>query len=510
MPLLRRRRSWSDLPLRAKALAILLPPLLIVVVAALASVAVANQQTRHADTTRVVLDTSDDASQVFVSLLNAETAVRGYLATGDETFLQPWTWAVADLEGQLRDLIGAYGETAPAARGLAALARHEMTQLQVLIDDERAHMLPRADLRRLLRAGKATMDRARAGVASIQGRLQIDLQRSRARITDLRTAALVIAVAGLVVALLAVIGMYLFFRQVTHRIGAVRGDAHRLGLGESPRSAVGGGDEVGRLAAELRQASALLTTRSADLITAHQSALAAARDKSVFLSQLGHELRTPLTAIAGFGQLLESSPGLDPDDADSVTQIMHAAKHLMSLTDEVSDIGGRDEPLALSPDTTALAEVAREVCALMGPLAAERDVAIAVEVPAGARVRANRQRLSQVLINLVSNAIKYNHVGGHVRIGAQTMISGRLRLTVTDTGRGIPPELQPRVFAPFERLDAAADGIEGHGIGLALSRTYVEAMGGAIGVHSTPRQGATFWIELPATSGPVPSPVSRS
>jgi CheY-like chemotaxis protein/anti-sigma regulatory factor (Ser/Thr protein kinase) len=111
-------------------------------------------------------------------------------------------------------------------------------------------------------------------------------------------------------------------------------------------------------------------------------------------------------------------------------------------------------------------------------------------------VLADKQRLKQVVINLVVNAIKYNRTEGEVRIAVQPAGDDRVRVVVEDTGRGIDPRALPKLFVPFERLDAAATGIDGTGLGLALSRTLIEAMGGEIGVESTPGVGSTFWIEL--------------
>jgi signal transduction histidine kinase len=187
---------------------------------------------------------------------------------------------------------------------------------------------------------------------------------------------------------------------------------------------------------------------------------------------------------------------LRPEDADCVEQIVLATAHLIALTDEVHGAGLEQDPLPLKPQPVAVGEIAAEVAALMGPIAADRRVRIAVDIPAGAVARADPQRLSQVLINLVSNAIKYNRVGGHVRIGAEVIDSHQLRLSISDTGVGIAEDLQPRVFARLERLGAEDSDIEGSGIGLALSRAYVEAMGGAIGVESTQGTGSTFWVDL--------------
>jgi signal transduction histidine kinase len=489
-------QRWTDLPLRTKGFAVLALPLILLALAVVASVDVADAQSSYQDTSRAILRSSDEVGQTLVLLLDAETGVRGYVATADPSFLAPWQAATRALSGQLGTLDGSSELTDVDRRQLRDAATAEMSGLQALVTAERAAPSSRSQLAAGLRAGKGRMDQLRVIVAGIQDRVQRQLAARRSHVDQLRSEALVIAVAGLVIGLAGVLAMFLFIRRVAERVDEARANAYRLGIGERLTATPTAGDEIGRLSAELQQASELLSTRSAELVQAHQAALAAATDKDRFLSQLGHELRTPLTALVGFGQLLETSDKLDSDDADNVSQIIHATNHLMALTEEVKGAGPDETPLPLALAPVALRELGVEVCALMGPIAAERQITLGLDVPADASVAANRQRLSQVLINLVSNAIKYNRHGGDVRIHCLRLASGRLRLQVSDTGVGIRAELQPRVFAPYERLEAVAGDVEGTGLGLALSRAYVEAMGGAIGVDSIEGHGSTFWVDL--------------
>jgi signal transduction histidine kinase len=201
--------------------------------------------------------------------------------------------------------------------------------------------------------------------------------------------------------------------------------------------------------------------------------------KSEFLSRMSHELRTPLNAILGFGQLLEIGAER-PRDHESVEQILKGGRHLLNLINEVLDISrieaGR---LALSPEPVHVGEAVRGVLDLARPLAVDRRVTFSTDGEAlfARYVLADSQRLQQVLLNMVSNAIKYNHDEGRVTVACQEAQAGRLRITVADTGVGIPPALQSRLFTPFDRLGVEAGGIEGTGLGLALSKRLVEAMG---------------------------------
>ncbi len=237
---------------------------------------------------------------------------------------------------------------------------------------------------------------------------------------------------------------------------------------------------------------------------AKEEAERASRAKSEFLSRMSHELRTPLNAILGFGQVLEMDQ-LGPEQGESVTYILKAGRHLLGLIDEVLDIArieaGR---LSLSLEPVHVKVVFDEARSLIRPLADERKVRLQVDVPEASDlyVLADRQRLKQVLLNLLSNAVKYNHEGGTITLALEEAPANRLRFKVSDTGLGIPPEKVERLFTPFERLGVESGGIEGTGLGLALSKGLVEAMGGAMGVESAVGRGSTFWIELAKAQSP--------
>ena len=236
--------------------------------------------------------------------------------------------------------------------------------------------------------------------------------------------------------------------------------------------------------------------------SALSSALAEAEEassaKSQYLSRMSHELRTPLTVILGFAGLLEMESPRD-DQRASVAMIIKAGDHLLRMIDELLDLSrvdsGREE-FAVEP--VSVIEVIDDCVDLVTLAAAQRHVTLHRDLEAGAglSVLGDRQRLKQVLLNLLTNAVKYNREGGHVDISARTTVDGRVRITVRDTGPGIAPDLLPRLFQPFDRLGAERTTVAGTGLGLALSKHLVELMSGAIGVETTSGRGASFWVEL--------------
>ena len=234
-----------------------------------------------------------------------------------------------------------------------------------------------------------------------------------------------------------------------------------------------------------------------ELRAARAEADRANQAKTAFLSRMSHELRTPLNAILGFSHLLALDE-LSDEQRSYVGYIDGAGRDLLQLINEVLDLSRVEAGgIAVSADVVPVGEVIAEVAALVGPLAGPRGIEIDAPSPgADVTVVADRQRVKQVLVNLLTNAVKYNKTRGHVKVRCRPA-GDRLRITVKDTGPGIAAELVHRLFRPFERLDADARQVEGTGIGLAIAKGLVEAMGGTIGVTSRVGSGCTFWFELP-------------
>ena len=254
---------------------------------------------------------------------------------------------------------------------------------------------------------------------------------------------------------------------------------------------------------ELRQANARLEEEIAERRRAETEAESANRAKSEFLSRMSHELRTPLNSILGFGQLLELE-GVSAGQRESVEHIVRAGRHLLGLIDEVLDISRIEAgrlPISLEP--VLIGDTVGTAIDLVRPQAAAGGVTLGNEVGDDERhVTADRQRLQQVLLNLLSNAVKYNRKGGTVTVFSAGRPGGRIAIAVADTGMGIPEAMLDRLFTPFDRLGAEQSEVQGTGLGLALSRRLVEAMGGQLLVQSRPGVGSTFTVELPAAEAP--------
>lgn len=281
-------------------------------------------------------------------------------------------------------------------------------------------------------------------------------------------------------------------RYIIHRVEDVT-EFVRLQKRDGEQKAI-----AGALRERAEQMEAEILRRSAELAGMNEQLRAANNAKNEFLSRMSHELRTPLASVMGFSELLGLSD-LGDDEREWSAAILRAGHHLLALVDEVLDISRLESgTFSMSSESVAIQPLLEEALELVEPLARARQVVVhPPEVLAGSGyVIADRQRLKQVVINLLSNAIKYNRVDGEVRVRAEALDDERLLVTFADTGRGIGEESLAKLFTPFERLDAAETGVEGTGLGLALSRALVEAMGGGIGVESTLGAGTTFRIEL--------------
>src|SRR5688572_12498916 len=251
-----------------------------------------------------------------------------------------------------------------------------------------------------------------------------------------------------------------------------------------------------RLAAELREA--------------RLAAEAASAAKSEFLSSMSHELRTPLNAILGFAQLLarDTREPLSARHKQRVEHILKGGEHLLRLINDILDLSRIEAGgVSISMEPVSVTDVLDEVMRTLQPLAERQNVQIEREPLPGSvpMVSADRTRFVQILTNLGSNAVKYNRPGGSLRFVVSVPDAAHVRITVQDTGIGIPLDKQAAIFQPFQRAGQETGPIEGTGIGLVITKRLATLMHGDVEFDSTPGVGSRFWVTLPAHATPFPT-----
>ncbi len=495
-PLASARRWLAGSMLRKSVAAVALPMLLLVV--AVVAIGRLEQQTARAEQdVRRTLQVLSDLHEAHSLLAETAAALRGYRLVRRDAFLDPYRLAEPRLQELLDRLQREITDPVQAARmaRVRPLFEEKMQGWRELLAPD---LQPDAERRQLIQ-GKAKLDILRAELRAMREYETSQLERRTRTAQLLRQRNLVITqIATVLAGLGAVAAVAWFTSGLARRARRLAMDASRLGEGEALARDAHGNDELAQVAMRLAEASRLLAERAAETRRAREDAEAANQAKTEFLSRSSHELRTPLNAILGYAQVLEED--LAGRDGHRYAQrIVSAGRHLLGLISELLDIArieaGR---LDLAPEAVDLPTVIGEAVALVQPNADARGVSIAVHADV-ATVEADPQRLRQVLVNLLSNAIKFNRERGQVEV-VSSVADGHVRIEVRDEGPGVPPERRARLFVPFERLGAERSAVEGTGLGLAVSKHLVEAMGGEIGFDDAPGGGACVWLALPVSS----------
>jgi len=430
-----------------------------------------------------------DIQRLHTQIAEAATGVRGYLLTGRDDFLMPYHIAAEQLPATLASLQARAvdpEQLASLAR-ITPLLRSKLASLNLMRGQRNAST---AELQEHLLSSKQILDQLRTEIgvmnlreAALVEQRTLTLQQASNR--NLWMAMIVIGagMAGAMATLTFTLGLVRRVRLAAENAERLSND---LPLKPTPATT----DELGQLADRLHQASVLLAGRAS-------AAQAASRAKTEFLARTSHELRTPLNAILGYAQLLEA--GLrEPREREHAEHIRQAGQHLLSLINEVLDIGRIEAgKFTLACVPVALAPLLDEAMMLMAPLARQRGVQLRHDhAGIAVAVLADRQRLLQALLNLLSNAIKYGPRDGivalHLAPGDELAA-----IHIDDNGPGITPSLRTRLFAPFDRLGAERGKTEGAGLGLAVSKALMQAMGGDVILHDKPGPGSRFTLTLP-------------
>jgi len=237
--------------------------------------------------------------------------------------------------------------------------------------------------------------------------------------------------------------------------------------------------------------------RTTDIKIAKEEAERASQAKSEFLSRMSHELRTPLHAIIAFSDLILYEKDLNPKLEKHIQHINKAGDHLLALIDDVLDLARVESgKLTILVKPVKLQEVLEECYSLIRPITLNVGINLSFDTHVDYIVNADHTSLKQALLNILSNAVKYNRKKGDITVSYEVKNNNRLRINVIDTGKGLSTKQQKQLFKPFERMGAESTKVKGTGIGLTITRQLINKMGGIVGVESSEGKGCNFWIEL--------------
>jgi signal transduction histidine kinase len=476
-----------------------------VLVLAISELRTATEDEAHAK------DRSVAALELEKLVLDVETGARGLVITGDERFLEPWTLARRQLPTRLTDF-----ERRFAGSPQRSQARILGRSIRAYVND---YSLP------LVALARVQPGAAQTPVATVEGKRRIDAIRSRfgsllaaenraaaASAASARTRgqrAIIAGVSGLAVSALLIVlfGVYLA-RAIARPLRAAAVGATRLAEGDlGTRLESSGPGEVGELAQAFNDMAERLQSNRLELEDQNKRLRESERRKAELISIVSHELRTPLASILGFAELLRRRDIEEPARSSYLEIVSTQSQRLATLLDDFLDAQLAEEGhLELAAEPIDMGTILREQARVFVGQSDRHEIRLALDEPLP--VRADSGRMTQVVANLLSNAIKYSPDGGLVEVAGSREAKG-VRIRVRDHGVGIPEEEQRRIFTKFFRGGAAASGITGAGLGLALSREIVEAHGGGIGFSSTPGDGTTFWLELPADEQDRPPPATK-
>jgi signal transduction histidine kinase len=518
-------RPWQ------RRLTVLAPPLVAVLFLALLLHAMQQRResTRQVQQTYVALA---DLQQLRSRLVEAETGQRGYIITGDDAYLASYHGAATDiaaLRDRLDAALGAYPAQAADLRTLASLATTRLAVMELPLEARRTGGFDLARATLVERGGQGLTDDLRTVIARVEDRQLARLERYR-RGQELAGARVLIVVL-LGVALVMLVGYWTNDLLRSHGaalagVNALLVDANER-LQEQALELEAQADELQAQAAELEMQTAELGAQRLQLedtageLEASNEALqelnqalelrsaeaeSANRAKAEFLASMSHELRTPLNAIGGYVDLLQAGIQGELTEAQraSIERIRRNAQQLLVLITDILNFakieaGRIDLRIADVPLDALIGELERTVA----PLVAAKRLAFLSRQDPNARLLGDPDRVHQILLNLLGNAVKYTEPGGQVSLDAE-LDGSRVLIRVRDTGLGIPAKYLDAIFDPFVQLRHSPGDVmpEGVGLGLSISRDLARAMGGDLTVESEPGAGSIFTLVMPAAPEP--------
>ena len=489
---------WQDLPLATKGVFVIMLPLAVLLASLASLYSLEKKLSSLENQLKVALQNQRDIETVHTNLLLASTGVRDYLLTGDKHFLDNFYIAKKQLPTILLKLdtkLESQGQRS-LIKQIGALANQNLEKLSFLSNNESEvasdNLIQQFKLQvQNMEELKEQIDRLQQQEAQLISEDQHKIKQERQRNIRIN---LIAAFSGILGSILAV---WIFSGTIVKRVKLLRDSAAHLARAEALELPSSSKDELGQLSDELDHASTLLAKNIYDTTQAKKEAEQASEEKSMFLSRTSHELRTPLNAILGFAQLLQAELE-NGKHKDQVNMIKSAGDHLLKLIDEVLDIAkieSGETKLTLKP--TPINDLLAEAIQYIAPLGKIRDIQIKEEIQVNLVGLADRQKLLQVILNLLSNALKYGPFNSSVLVSAYQKNTDII-IEVLDEGAGIPEALKERLFTAFDRLGAEQSKTEGTGLGLAVSKKIMLAMQGSIHVAN---EKSLFWIALKASEG---------
>jgi signal transduction histidine kinase len=459
-----------------------------------------DQEARSKDTVAAALILQGKLSEY-------DGALRGYLLTRNRGFLTTLDRSRAALAPAHRDLAKLVAGDREESMRVADL----WSQVQSYLQDYASPLVTIAKISpsavhdsAAVREEKRRSDAIQNGFANVIGLEQARAERRRFSVSTDTGRTIGAAATASVFAVLLIIGLGVgVARHVSQRLARASAAASQIATGDlTTRLEEGGAAELAQLAQAFNVMARSLEQGRRELLAQNARLGESEQQKSELITMVSHELRTPLTSLLGFTNLLLTRPFEEADRKRYLEIVHRESRRLAAIVETFLDLRSIEEGrLELNRQPLDLASLAREQARFL--LAHAPDHSLALKLPEdSALVVADPDRLSQVVANLISNAVKYSPEGGPVELVVLDA-DDKIRLEVTDHGLGIPIEDQPRIFRKFFRGQANESGIPGTGLGLAVSREIVEAHQGTIGFVSAKGRGSTFWVELPKY-GPPP------
>ena len=508
-------RYWSSLPIRVKGIIVIALPMCALLFVSVANILTDRSQLVADRTAQTSTLAKRSAQELLLALADAETSVRGYALTQDRAFLQPYDTALASYPSLVK-AVDQQGN-GPGAVNFTAAARNALDAVTRVKTYAESQFPQRGDpgLADLLVNEKALSDKLRLESSKLERGPSPFVEESRRHLSSMRRITFAADIFAVAVAIFGfILSMYLLNRVIIARIAAAYEATQALAAGLPIPLRPGGKDEIGALISGMRNASELLIEReqqlvakNADLARALTSVKEASQHKSRFLANMSHELRTPLNSIIGFTEVVHDKRAgeLTAAQEEFLGDSLRSARHLLALINDILDLekiaAGH---LQLRPESFDLHQLIGETIQELGVITAAKNISLSSDLDdLVRRVFLDRQKTKQILLNLITNALKFTPEGGRVGVHARAAGIGRCVLEIEDTGVGISAEGQTRLFREFEQLESTSTKrLQGTGLGLALTKKLVEAQGGTIAVASQVDVGSTFCVMLPTTLEP--------